>query len=172
MKQLLVSILLLITIHLSAQNGDFSQPPYKRFPTTPPIQILLSDSTSLYTKSQLPQNKPILFILFSPECSHCQHETEELIAHKEELKNIQIVMITFQPLWEMKDFIIKYKLDDLPNVIVGKDIYFTTSSFYSIHNLPFLAMYDKKGDLISVYEGTLPIENVISIFKERMNKDQ
>jgi len=142
------------------------QPPYKRFPTPPPIKILLSDSITLYTKAQLPEQKPILFMLFSPECSHCQHETEELVAHKEELKNVHIVMITFYPLWEMNEFIKNYKLNDMPNVIVGKDIYYTTPSFYNIHNLPFLAMYNSKGNLIDVFEGTMPIDKLIKTFKD------
>jgi thioredoxin-related protein len=167
MKLFLLLGLIIMQLGVGAQNTEFSQPPFKRFPTLPPIQILLSDSTTLYTKSQLPENKPILFMLFSPECSHCQHETEELIAHKEEFKDIHIVMITFKPLWEMKDFIEKYKLGDLPNVVVGRDIYYTTPSFYNIHNLPFLAMYDKKGNLIDTFEGTLPIENVLKIFTSK-----
>ena len=104
-------------------------------------------------------------MIFSPECSHCQHETEELVAHKDDLKNVQIVMITFYPLWQMNEFVKNYKLDQLPNVIVGRDIYYTTPSFYSVHNLPFLAMYNASGNLIGVYEGTLPLEKLIKVFE-------
>ena len=144
---------------------DSTQPPYKRFPTVPPIQILLSDSTTFFKKEQILLHKPLLFMLFSPGCSHCQHETEELIAHKEAFKNIQIVMVTMQPLSEMKDFIANYKLNEWPNIVVGRDVYYTMPAFYNIHNLPFLAMYDKKGDLISTFEGSMPIEKVIDTFK-------
>ena len=168
MKYLLIAVFSLFYVAGSAQNSI--QPPYKRFPTLPPIKILLSDSSSMYTKDQLPQNKPVLFMLFSPECSHCQHETEDLIAHKEQLKDVHIVMITFQPLWEMKDFIEKYKLNELPNVVVGRDIYYTTPSFYNIHNLPYLAMYDSKGNLINVFEGSMPVDRVVETFRENTAK--
>jgi thioredoxin-related protein len=144
---------------------DTSIPPYKRFPTLPPIQILLADSVTKYTKDKLPENTPILFMLFSPECSHCQHETEELVAHKDELKNIQIVMVTLHPLYMMKDFVEHYKLNELPNVVVGKDYQYFFPSFYNIRNLPYLAMYDRKGKLITTFEGSMPIEKVIETFK-------
>ena len=106
-------------------------------------------------------------MLFSPECSHCQHETEELIAHKDELKDIQIVMVTLHPLWMMNEFIDHYKLKELPNVVVGRDIYYFFPSFYNIRNLPFLAMYDKKGNLITTFEGSMPIARVVETFKEK-----
>lgn len=148
-----------------AQTDSTKIPPYKRFPTLPPIQILLSDSSTMYTKAQIPTGKPVLFMIFSPDCSHCQHETEELVAHMDELKDVQIVMITFHPLWMMKDFIANYGLAKYPNIVVGKDINYITPSFYGISNIPYLAMYNKKGDLIEGFEGSLPIPKVIEILK-------
>jgi len=148
-----------------AQMDSSKLAPFQRYPTLPPIQILLSDSTTMYTKAQLPSNKQTLFMVFNPDCSHCQHETEEMIAHKDELKDVQIVMITMQPLWMMKDFISKYALADFPNVVVGKDIYYILPGFFDIRNLPYLAMYNKKGNLIGGFEGSLPIEKVIEILK-------
>jgi thioredoxin-related protein len=165
MRFILFSVLILSGIASSAQL-DSLQPAFKRFPEVPPIQILLSDSTTIYTKAQLPKKKPVLFMIFSPECSHCQHETEQLLAHKDELKDIQIVMITMYPIWMMKEFISKYKLDDMPNVVVGRDFNYFTPGYFSISNLPFLAMYNKKGELISAFEGSLGIEKVIEIFKD------
>src|SRR5579875_1201339 len=100
-------------------QADTTQPPYKRFPTLPPVQLLLSDSTTMYTKANFPKKKPVLLILFSPDCSHCQHETEEMIKHKDELKNIQIVMATLESLENMRAFIDKYQLAQMPNVVVG-----------------------------------------------------
>lgn len=149
-----------------AQTDSSQIPPYKRFPTVPPIQILLSDSTTLYTKKDLSSHKPVLIMVFNPECEHCQHETEDLIAHKKELKDVQIVMITVEPLWKMKDFISKYGLNNYSNIIVGKDIYYILPVFYDIHNIPYLAMYNKKGDLIEGHEGTLPMEKVVQAFNK------
>ena len=145
-------------------QADTTTAPYKRFPSLPPIQILLSDSVTMFTKADLKENKPLLLMIFSPDCSHCQHETEEMIAHKDEMKDIQIVMITLYSFEKMKDFITRYKLDQLPNVTVGRDINYFTPGFYSLRNLPFMAMYGKNGQLIGGFEGSLSIPEVIKVF--------
>jgi thioredoxin-related protein len=144
---------------------DTTQPPYKRFPTLPPFHILLSDSTTIYTKAELPKKKAVMFMIFGPDCSHCQHETEQMIAHKEELKDVQIVMVTMHPMVAMRNFISRYKLAALSNIIVGKDIGYFMSSFYKFHNLPYHAFYNKKGALINAFEGSMEVEKVIEVLK-------
>ena len=42
------------------QQEDVTLPPYKRFPTVPPLKLLLLDSTSYFTKNDLKKNKPVL----------------------------------------------------------------------------------------------------------------
>lgn len=167
MKHYLIFPLLLLITQICLAQVDSTTPPYKKFPSLPPFQILLSDSITLYTKAHLPKKTPVFFMLFSPDCSHCQHETEELIRHKDELKNIQVVMITMHSLSEMKAFISRYRLQDIENVIVGKDIYYILPSFYNFRNLPYSALYDRKGSLISTHEGPVGIPRVIGIFNDR-----
>ena len=94
-------------------QADTLLPPYKRFPILPPLQLYLGDSTTKYTKADLPRNTPVLIMLFSPDCSHCQHTAEEMLQHKEELKNIHIVMATLHPIWMMNQFVQKYRLGEL-----------------------------------------------------------
>ena len=148
-----------------AQNGIDTTPPYKRFPTVPPFKILETDSVSLFTKTDLKKNKPVLIILFSPDCDHCKHETEEIIKHMDDLKKVQIIMATMMPFAAMKDFYIKYKLEEFKNIKVGQDFQYILPSFYRVHNLPYLAMYDKKGELLTTFEGTMKIEDLINVFK-------
>jgi thiol-disulfide isomerase/thioredoxin len=150
----------------NAQPDSTKLPPYKRFPELPPIQILLSDSSTLFTKAQIPKNKPVLVMIFSPDCSHCQHETEEMIAHMDEMKNMEIIMITYHSISMMKDFVTNYGLAKYPNIVVGKDVYYITTGFFDIHNIPYLAMYDKNGKLIEGFEGSLPIPEVIKLLKD------
>lgn len=165
MKFFLFVCLFTATIAAEAQN-NLDVPPYKRFPTLPPIQLLLGDSTTTYGKDNLPHNKAVLVMIFDPECSHCQHSAEEIYQHKEKLKDVQIVMATIAPIYQMNNFMQKYKLAGMKNVVAGKDIYFLLPPFYSMRNFPFLAMYSKKGDLIEGMEGSFPVEKVIQKFKE------
>ena len=104
-------------------------------------------------------------MLFSPECSHCQHTAEEMQQYKEELKDIHIVMATLHTISEMNEFVKKYKLDELKNVTIGKDIFYLLPPFYDIKNLPYLAMYNKKGNLIMGFEGSMPLAKVLETFK-------
>ena len=150
---------------VQAQVADTTLAPYKRYPTLPPLQILLGDSTTKYTKEDLPRKKPVLFMLFSPDCSHCQHTAEELLAKKDKIKDIHIVMATLHSIYQMNAFVEKYRLKELPNVVVGRDMFYLMPTFYGIKNLPYLAFYDKKGNLITGFEGSMSIEKILQQFK-------
>jgi thiol-disulfide isomerase/thioredoxin len=147
------------------QQEDVTLPPYKRFPTVPPLKLLLLDSSSYLTKNDLKKNKPVLIIVFNPDCEHCKHETEEIIKNIDSLKNVQIIMATMMPFDLMKSFYEKYDLQRFQNITVGKDVQYTLPSFYQMHFMPYLAMYNKKGNLLATFEGSMKIEDLIHTFK-------
>lgn len=74
-------------------------------------------------------------------------------------------MITLHPLWMMKDFISKYDLGSMTNVIVGKDVSYLMPAFYDIHNLPFYALYNKKGQLTRAGDGSPGIGKLMELVK-------
>jgi thioredoxin-related protein len=164
MKYLFLALVSVCSFAASAQI-DTTTPPYKRFPTLPPIQLLLGDSTTKYTKDNVPSKKQVLVMIFSPECSHCQHTAEEMYQHRDELKNIHIVMATLHSITLMNEFMEKYKLKEMPNVVAGKDIYFLLPPFYGVKSLPYLAFYDAKGKLITGFEGSMSLEKILNVFK-------
>jgi thiol-disulfide isomerase/thioredoxin len=147
------------------QQEEVTLPPYKRFPTIPPLKLLLLDSTSYFTKNNLKKNKPVLIIVFNPDCEHCKYETEEIIKNIDSLKNIQIIMATIMSFDLMKSFYEKYDLQRFQNIIVGKDVQYTLPSFYQMHFMPYLAMYSKKGNLLATFEGSMKMEDLINTFK-------
>jgi thioredoxin-related protein len=153
-------------ISLTALTQTPGDPPYKRFPTVPPLKLLLTDSSTIFTDNDLRNNKPLFLILFSPDCEHCQKETEELIEKIDSFKNIQIVMATFMPVDKIKPFYENYRLDRFSNIIVGYDMQHTLTTYYRISYTPFLAFYDKKGNLIDGFQGALPLTKVLGYFKE------
>ncbi|MDP9230235.1 MAG: redoxin domain-containing protein [Bacteroidota bacterium] len=151
MKQSIFIIILITLAFPVFAQPESVIPPYKRFPTVPPFRLLLTDSSTIFTKDNLRKNKSVLVILFSPDCNHCQHETEEIIKHKDEFKKIQIVMSSTFSITAIKEFEEKYKLNELPNLIVGKDYQYILPPFFMIRNFPFIAMYNKKKQLISIF---------------------
>ena len=165
MKKWLLGLLIMVACGtVQAQLADTAQAPYLRFPTLPPLQLMLGDSTK-YTKGDLPRKKPVLLMLFSPDCSHCQHTAEELLQLKNEIKGIHIVMATLHTLDKMNEFVAKYRLNELPNVVVGRDMYYLMPSYYNIKNLPYLAFYNKKGELIKGFEGSMSVEKILKTFE-------
>lgn len=107
-----------------------------------------------------------MIMLFSPDCEHCKHETEEIIKNIDKFKKIEIVMATFLPFDKMRQFYSFYELYRYKNITVGRDVNFFLAPFYNLRNLPLLAFYDKKGALIDIADGSLPVEKVLEKFKD------
>lgn len=162
-----IFLLLLVSIAVAASaQPDTLTPPFKRYPTVPALQLVMGDSTVKYTKADLPKKKPVLLMLFSPDCEHCQHEAEMFAANSEALKDIHIVMISTYPLYRLKEFAETYKLTGLKNVVVAKDPYYILPPFYAIRNYPFMALYNKRGNLLTTIEGTATMERLLGEFKK------
>lgn len=166
MKRLIFSLFLLAFVHSAFAQSDSTKAPYLRFPTYPPVKLLMIDSSSYFTKESLSKKTPTMLMLFNPECEHCQHETAEVVKNIDKFKGVQIVMTTYMPFASMLAFREKYKLGDYKNITVAQDTHFFLPSFYMISNLPFLAFYNKKKELISIFEGTLSIEKVLEELKK------
>lgn len=165
MKKIILVITGIFLFTAVFSQVDSTTPPFKRFPVFPPVKLLLPGNTSYFTKDDLPKKKASMLIVFSPSCEHCQHETAELIKNIDKFKDVEIVMATMMPYDSMMNFREKYKLADYENIIVGQDTQYFLPSFYMISYLPFLAFYDKKKELIDVFQGTMKMEDVIKIYK-------
>ncbi len=147
--------------------GAFSQadtlPPYKQVPFVPPFKIQLANG-NWFSKADM-QNKPTLILYFSPDCGHCQLETEELVTKAKPLNNFQIVMITSRSFDEMKNFSDKYMLQKIPNIKIGSDTARFVTHFYKVKFTPFSAVYDKKGSLVKSYESGIDFDELINLAK-------
>ena len=165
--KLIVAVLALFVLSLPAnsQSDSVRKKPYERFPGNVPLQLLLLDSSTIFTRDNLEKKKAVMLMLFSPDCEHCQHETEGIIQHIDRFKDIQIIMATTLPFAMMKDFNAKYDLGRFKNIVVGSDKRFLLPVYYDVRNLPFLAFYNKKKELIGVFEGALPVDKVLEKFQ-------
>lgn len=149
-----------------AQPAADQQAPYLRYPTVPPFRLLKLDSATYLTKDDIKKNRQTMVMFFSPDCDHCKHETENILTNIKKFKNIEIVMATYQPFGEMKDFYQHYGLSKYPNIKIGRDEKFFLAPFYKIRNLPYLALYDKNGNLITTFEGTQKIDTILTAFTQ------
>jgi|SRR4051812_3384575 peroxiredoxin len=167
MKNRLFLLLLAFTVKLaSAQTLPPDSPAYKRFPSIPPFTLLQVDSTNL-SKDNLKHHQPTLIMYFSPDCDHCKHQWAEMEKQMNELKKYQIVMVTYQPFQEMVDFYKEHKIAGYSNVKMGRDTKFFLPPFFKIKSLPFQALYDKKGELITTFEGNVDVAKVLKAFAKK-----
>lgn len=162
---LFLNCLLLSTAGMGQQTTP-SEPPYKRFPTVPPFKVLLSDSTTWFTREDLAKKEALVIMLFSPECDHCQHQTDSILAHIKEFKQVQFLLVTVLPFDRMKRFYESYGLANYKNIIVGRDEQFLFPGFFQTHSLPVLAFYNRKKELISLAEGSMRIDNMLTELKK------
>ncbi len=88
MKSIYILLLLTFTSHVAFSQSD-TLPAYLQVPIVPPFKIQLTDG-SWFSKSDL-DKKPSLILYFSPDCGHCQLETEEIISRAKSLTKLQIL---------------------------------------------------------------------------------
>ena len=154
---------------LTAQTGTVilekdTLAPYQKTPYIPSFKIQMPDS-AWFTKTNLQKNKPALILYFSPDCGHCQIETEELLSKMKELNNLQIVMITSRPFADMANFADHYKIKRFPAIKIGTDPERFVTTFYDVKFTPFSAFYDKNGKLVKVYEKGIDMEELATLVK-------
>jgi thiol-disulfide isomerase/thioredoxin len=152
----------LITVLLILTSFDS----YSQTSKLPPFQMLRADGR-LFKAQELPIGKPIVLIYFSPECEECQKLTEELVSKIEDYWKASVAMVTYLPVNTLPDFISKYKLNIYPNIFVGTEgNAFFLREYYRIQRFPFIALYNKDGDLIKVFYNETNLTNVTKRLKE------
>ena len=121
-----------------------SLPAYIKNPGIPAFTILATDSSN-FAKQNLPANRPVVIIYFSPDCGHCQFEAKQIVQHINDFKNTFFVWVSFHPLEQIKEFGKIYGLDKLDNMKLGRDLKYYLPSFYKVTQTPFMAIYNAKG---------------------------
>jgi hypothetical protein len=156
------TLLLIAGSLLANGQNPADTPPYKRNPTLPELSLLQVDSTVLTNKDL--KQQPTMIMYFSPTCDHCIHQWEDMEKHKDQLKNIQIIMATYEQFEEMKKFYADKQIATYPNIRMGRDTNFKLVPFYLMRQLPYQALYDKQGKLITTFESNVSIEKLLQAF--------
>jgi thioredoxin-related protein len=161
MKSFLL-FLIFIGITASASAAVDSIPAHLKGLRIPDFKLLLVDSVTNFYTENLDPEKNTLIMMFSPDCDHCQHQTEDIIKNMDAFKNTQIVMNTILPFSQLKEFYETYQLHRFKNIIMGRDVLFFFSPYYRAQFTPYLALYNKKGELLYTNDGQVKIETLIA----------
>ncbi len=163
MKFILTSVLSLFLVVGNAQNNaPDPNAPYMQTNKFPNFS-LMSITGKEVTNKQLPNKyKYTCILIFSPDCSHCEHQASELNKYADKFKNTLFIWDSYRDMDAIKKFAEKYNLAGKPNVIIGRDAEFTLPSFFRPRMTPFVAVYDN-GLLIKVYDQGADIFELIKL---------
>ncbi|MBX9732890.1 MAG: redoxin domain-containing protein [Chitinophagaceae bacterium] len=157
---------LLVSIGVIAQSPIDTIPPYKKNPTIPEFSILQTDS-SWYTKKDIKPYDYTAIIYFSPDCGHCQHEAKQIVNNIDSLKNILFIWVSYRDFNDIKKFYHHYTLDMYPNMIMGRDPKYAIPSFYQVRYTPFVALYDKKQQLVTTWDMGVEIPELLEFIRKK-----
>lgn len=158
---------LIFTCFGMISQAQTKQAPYLEYKTVPSVKLILADSTGWELKAKLDKTKPLMLVIFSPECDHCKHETEELVKNIDKFRNVQIVMASLLPVFKMKEFVETYGLDKYKNITVGRDYAYILPVYYDVKSLPYHAFYTKEKKLISGFEGAMTVGGILEQLKRK-----
>lgn len=152
---------ILSTMTLAAQSNVDPNAPYLQDKNIPKFTLNLTTGKS-FSNTQIPKNRFTCFIIFSPDCSHCQEEATELTKNADKFKSVFFIWNSYKEMAEIKAFATKYGLDKQANVVVGKDPEFSIPVFFRPRMTPFVAIYEK-GQFLKVYEQGVKVPELLKI---------
>lgn len=159
----IICLVLCSYLFVSAKAQADSTLIYLRFPTVPPFSIIKVPDSTRFTKDNLQKKKATVIIIFSPDCDHCQHATKELTANIGLFKKAQIVMASSLEYSYLKKFYEEYKIAEHPNIIMGRDPSYFFGTFFRVRSFPAIFVYDKKGNFIQSFDGSVPVEKIAEV---------
>ena len=132
----------------------------KKMPTFSYVTL----ENKIFTQKSLVQSTPTLFIYFNSECDFCNHEAEMVQQNIEQLKDIQVVFISYEPVEKIKQFATKFNLLHHDNIHFLSDSKITFATTFDVKSMPCLVLYDKDNNLIEKIKGQVKMETVLEKF--------
>lgn len=127
-----------------------------------PAFSYLTLENKIFTNENLEEGKPTLFIYFNSECDFCNHEAEMVKENIEQLKEIEVVFISYEPIEKIKPFATKFKLLNHANIYFLSDSKISFATTFDVKSMPCLVFYDKDNNLIEKIKGQVKIETVLN----------
>jgi hypothetical protein len=118
----------------------------------PSFDLLLIDSSYVNTKD-IPTGKPLILIGFSPTCTHCGAEADDLLKNIDRLKDARIYFVTPFPYAQMRGFFRYFRMKRYPNVSMGRDSSDLFLPYFKASGVPFTAVFDSQKRLKKAFDG-------------------
>lgn len=163
LKRISTIIFSVVTIFVMGQSKiDYKKP---GAPIPPFAVQSLSGNTII--NSSLVKGRPVIIMLFSPQCDHCQHALDSLRGMTALFRKTQLlpaVEARNKPL--LKDFMIKNGFDKVPLFRnAGSDNGSLVYNIYSYGLLPQFNIYNEQHKLVKTFTGNFPMDSLRMFIK-------
>src|ERR1017187_9633529 len=120
MNMKIVTILLVLTNLSGCFSGTKEKTGLEGKPL-PSFTLLLADSTTHFSTSDIPSGSPIVLFLFGPFCPYSRAEMEDIVNNIQSLKDIRFYIFTTASYPDFLRFYTDYHLNKYSNLTVGID---------------------------------------------------
>jgi hypothetical protein len=132
----------------------------------PSFNLLLPDSISSISTSNIPKGQASVFIYFGPHCPYSRAQIDDILSNIQMFKDVRFYLFTNWPFNDMKDFYNNHRINSYPNITMGLDYtnYFT--KYFDAQGVPYLAIYDKNKRLNKAFMGKIDYRQIQKIIRE------
>lgn len=123
----------------------------------PDIVLVLADGGKIQTRALKGNN---IFILFQPDCDHCQEEAIHIEQRLDEFKEYTLYFISSAPMEQIKGFAQNFDLDGKKNVRFAWTTTEGVLTHYGPIPTPSVYIYSN-GRLKQSFQGQTDIENIL-----------
>jgi len=161
---LLVTLLVSISITLQfscspKKEADKPEAVDRQQNELPQMSLTNLDGIKFLAPSLL--GRKIIFILFQPDCEHCQNETRQINERLPAFKNYEIYFISSAPIDDIKKFSEDFKMNTQENIhFAGTDVQNIIDSYGPI-SAPSIYIYSEQGKLLNRFNGEIGIDIVL-----------
>lgn len=123
----------------------------------PQLVLQLNNGERISTKSLSGKN---IFVMFQPDCSHCQEEAVHIEQRLKEFKDYTLYFISSAPMDQITAFAKSFNLDDAPQVKFARTAPEGVLTYYGPIPTPSVYIYSD-GKLRQSFNGQTDIEMIL-----------
>ena len=125
----------------------------------PPMQLSLTDSTKVNARNLT--GKKIMFILFQPDCGHCQNEARQIAQRRAAFASYTLYFIAEASHEALVKFAHDYKLSGFSNIHFASTPEGSIGAYYGPIDAPSIYIYSSEGTLLNHFNGEMEIDVVL-----------
>ena len=134
--------------------------------TLPEFYFYKPGTDSIYTNTDIEQNKATLIVHFHPECEHCRYEAKAISKQINDFEPYQLLFISHADAVQIETFAQEYKLTGHENIIFLEDKDMVFDDVFGKSGVPASFIYNKKGKLVKQFKGEVKVETLLKYLKE------